>query len=243
MRRIDPNPELLNMVGLLGLRNGEMLLDAQTEPDLLLRFAHDRTGTYGRAIGMCFGQDTVNEVEDQIDRWDTEGIEMMIGHPSNQIALPDSSCSGVILRHTQRLLKLDSVFTNLTRVAKPSGKVLVRHTQWEVHLPKATEREEEMIASLTSHGCSDGKEFFARFEALDYGRVWREVRYDVYTVASRDARAASRHDYDWRTLMRDQLGKARTFSPREMLDLIERLQDTRGARVTVDRYLALGLKR
>lgn len=231
------------MVGLLDLRKGEMMLDSQTEPDLLLRFAHDRTGTHGRAVGMCFGQDTVNEVEDQLDRWDLEGIEMMIGHPSQAIALPETSCSGVILRHTSRLLNLEPVLTNLTRITKGNGRVLARHTQWDITLPKATEREEEMLESLKSPGCEDGKDFFARFAALDFGRLWREVKYDVYTVASRDPRASCRHDYDWRTMLRDHLGKARVFSPREMLDLIERLQSTRGARVTVDRYLALGVKR
>lgn len=231
------------MVGLLDLRSGEMMLDSQTEPDLLLRFAHDRTGTYGRAVGMCFGQDTVNEVEEQLDRWNLEGIEMMIGHPSQPIALPENSCSGAILRHTNRLLKLDPVFMNLARITKSNGRVLARHTQWDVNLPKATEREEEMLQALGSPGCEDGKDFFNRFAALDFGRAWRDVRYDVYTVASRDPRATCRHDYDWRTMMRDQLGKARVFSPREMLDLIERLQGTRGARVTVDRYLALGVKR
>lgn len=231
------------MVGLLDLRSGEMMLDAQTEPDLLLRFAHDRTGTYGRAVGMCFGQETSNEVEAQLERWNLEGIEMMIGHPSKPIQLPDFSCSGVVLRHTQRILKLEKVFLHLAKVTMPNGRVLVRHTQWDVKLPKATEREQEMLDSLTSPGCDDGKDFFERFAGLDYSRMWRDVKYDVYTVASRDPRAACRHDYDWRTMMRDQLGKARVFSPREMLDLIERLQATRGARVTVDRYLALGIKR
>jgi len=231
------------MVALLDLRNGEMMLDSQSEADLLLRFAHDRTGTFGRAVGMCFGQDTVNAVGEQTRRWDTEGIEMMIGHPSQPIALPENSCSGVILRHTNRLLNLEPVFFNLIRVTKSNGRVLARHTNWEVKLPKATQQEEELLAALNSPGCTDGKNFFNQFANIDYGRSWRDVRYDVYTVASRDARASRRYDYDWRTMMRDQLGKSRIFSPRQMLDLIERLQNTRGARVTADRYLALGIKR
>ncbi len=243
MRRIDPNPELLNMVGLLGLRSGDTMLDAQTGDDLLLRFAHDRSGDFGRAVGMCFGQETVAAVQEQLERWDLQGIEMMVAHPSQPIQLADNSCNGIILRHTSRLVNLENVFANLMLITKKNGRIVVRHTQWDIHLPHATEREQEMIDALASPGCRDGKEFFHRFSEVDRGRSWREVRFDVYTVASRDPRASTRHDYDWRTMLREQLGAARSFSPREMLDLIERLNDTRGAKVTVDRYLALGICR
>jgi hypothetical protein len=217
------------------------MLDAQTEPDLLLRFAHDRVGDRGRCIGLAFGQTTVEKSAEQIERWGLPNVQLIIGHPALPIELKDEICHGAILRHTYGVPRLSSPFGSLNRLTKPGGRVLVRHTEWTVKLPKITEEEQEMVDALRAPGVKDGQDFFNQFEQFP-SRKWREIRYDVYAIASRDPRAPVRHDYDWRRMLREQLGRARIFTPRQILDLIERLETTRGAKVSVDRYLALAIK-
>lgn len=243
MRRVDPNPELLTMAALLSLQNGDLVLDAQTEPDLMLRFIHDRTGSFGRAMGMSIGKETFARSEGQVEKWGLRGIEVELGHPATHLQNFDPDFfHGVVLRNTQSLVSLERPMMQVERILKPGGRVVARHTQWEVQLPKATEKELEMLETLAPKSVENGNDFFHRFERIPE-RGWREVRYDVYTVATRDPRGVARHDYDWRTMLRDQLNRARAFTPRETLDLIERLEDTRGAKVSIDRYLALGIKR
>lgn len=241
MKPIDPNPELKHLVDLLELRPGEIVLDAQTDADLLLRFAYEQVGERGRCVGMAYGQSTVKESKEQIERWGYDNVHLLVGHPAMAVELKKELCHGVILRHSHGLARLQPVFANLDHVARPGARVLVRHTDWNLHLPKATEREQEMLDAMHAPGVKDGRDFFDQFAAFS-PRGWREVRMDVYAVASRDPRASVRYGYDWRKMMRDHLGRARVFTPREILDLISRLEHTRSAKVTVERYLALGIK-
>jgi hypothetical protein len=154
----------------------------------------------------------------------------------------DSFFHAIVLRNTQGLMNFERPMLQAERALKPGGRIVARHTQWDVQLPKASDKELEMIETLAPRSASGGTDFFHRFEKIA-SRGWREVRYDVYTVATRDPRGYARHDYDWRTMLRDQLNRTRSFSPRETLDLIEKLEATRGAKVSIDRYLALGIKR
>lgn len=243
MRRVDQNPELLTMAALLNLQSGDLVLDAQTEPDLMLRFIHDRTGSFGRALGMAIGRETFSKSEAQAEKWSLRGIEVELGHPATHLQNFDNDFfHAVVMRNTQGLMNLERPLTQVERILKPGGRIVARHTQWDVQLPKATEKELEMIQTLAPRSAADGNDFFRRFETVA-PKGWREVRYDVYTVATRDPRGYARHDYDWRTMLRDQLNRTRSFTPRETLDLIERLEGTRGAKVSIDRYLALGIKR
>lgn len=241
MKKIDPNAELLHMVELLDLRAGDIVLDAQTEADHLLRFAHDRTGDRGRLIGMAFGQNTFKEAAELVDSWGISNIQLMIGHPSMPVNLKQGLCHGLILRSTHGIPRLNVAINALDYLAKPGARILLRHTEWNTHLPKATEREQEMLAALKPQCVQDGQDFFRQAVNPKIYR-WRDVRYDVYTVANRDSKASVRYNYDWRRMVREQLGKARVFTPREILDLIDRLEQTRGAKVSVDRYLALAIK-
>jgi len=241
MKRIDPHLELSNMITLLDLRPGEIMLDAQTEPDQLLRFAHDRVGARGVCIGLAFGQTTAEEVREQLARWELPNVQLVIGHPAMPLDMKNDRFHGLILRHTGGIPRLQAAFHNLERLAKPGARILVRHTDWNIKLPRVTEREQEMIDALKAPGARDGRDFFAQFENFP-ARPWRDFRVDVYTVASRDPRQPVRYGYNWRKMMREQLNRARVFEPREQLDLIARLDETRGAKVTVDRYLALAVK-
>jgi hypothetical protein len=99
-----------------------------------------------------------------------------------------------------------------------------------------------MISALNSPSSADGRDFFRRFETFAYN-PWTDVKYDVFTMATRDDRHRTRHPYDWRTMLRSRLVDDHRFTAREILDLIERLEGTRGAKVVADRYLAVGVKR
>ena len=231
------------MTSLLNLHSGDLVLDAQTEYDLMLRFVHDRTGSFGRAVGLCAGRTTGEKVHEQLEKWNLKGIELVLGHPATHLQpFDDNFFHGVVVRNSQFLMNLERPLMQVERITRSGGRVVVRHTEWDVALPKATEKEKEMLETLKPKAYTDGNELFARFERIP-ARGWREVRYDVYTVATRDPRGSARHDYDWRTMLRDQITKARIFTPRETLDLIERLENTRGAKVSIDRWLALGIKR
>lgn len=229
------------MVRLLDLRQGEIVLDAQADADLLLPMAAQVVGDRGRAIGLAFGQRAMSRLE-ELMKERPERVELMPMHPSNT-SFKDRLFHGVVLRHTGGMRQLGGLLSEMHRVTKPSGRVVACHTQWECFLPKASEREEELLRLLISPAVTDGFQFFTQFR--HHPSWWSDVRLDVYGVANRDKQAQmhGRFKYDWRTMLRDQVGKDRGVEPREVLDLIERLENTRGARVRVERYLALGIRR
>ncbi len=242
MKRNDFTRELVGLSGLLDLRKGDLALDAQTEADAMLASLYNRVTERGRVVGLCFGQETFQAVQALLESADPplERVEVLARHPY-RMPFKDELFHAAILRHDINLLKVEPAFQELWRVSRPGGRIAVRHTAWDVQLPKATGREEQMIAALQSPGVESGTEFFERFKHFK-PRAWRDVRLDVFTVATRNPRLQTRHSYDWRRMLRDLLVSKREFSAREILNLIERLETARGAKVTVDRYLALAVK-
>lgn len=241
MRKNDYTPEYFSLVSLLDLRPGDLFLDCQVEADLLLPIAHSEVTDRGRTIGMAFGAETIGRVQKMLEKHDLDQVEIVAAHPAVAIPFKDELFHAVVLRHDLGVRRLDIAFNEMWRVSKPGARVVARHMEWSVKLPRATEHEERMLQSLRAPGVADGKEFFERFKAAA-PRGWRDVRMDVFTIATRDPRANTRYNYDWRTLMRDQLQRQRVYTPRDILSLIERLEDTRGAKVVVDRYLILAIK-
>lgn len=240
MRRNDFSLEYFSLVSLLELRPGEVVLDAQSEPDALLPILYHEVTERGRVVGMAFGQHTFKQVRQQLDKMGLHKVELYPRHPTRP-EFRSELFHAVVLRTTLGLPNLERPLAEMRRIAKPGARCIARHTQWTLKLPRASELEEEMMAALQPPCCEDGRDFFRRFESFT-PKAWRDVRYDVFTIATRDPRASTRYNYDWRTLMRDQLLRTRQYTPRQILDLIDRLEHTRGAKVVVDRYLALGIK-
>lgn len=240
MRRNDFTNEFLSLTTLLELRPGDIALDAQTEADTLLPILYHEVTERGRPVGMCFGQDTLDKVQRQIEKMGIERVEVIAAHPI-KMPFKNELFHGVVLRHDLGFPRIEDVHAEMWRISKSGARIIARHTEWTIKLPRATDEEQQLIDALRPPSSADGRDFFERFQNFRLN-AWREVRMDVFTIATRDPRANARYGYDWRTLLRDQLTRTRKYTPREILSLIERLEHTRGAKVVVDRYLCLGIK-
>lgn len=226
----------------MDLREGELFLDAQTEADPMLALAHQFVGERGRSVGCTFGTKTLEQAQLMIAELDLPRVEVQLAAPYG-LPFRDEMFHGLVLRHTNGFTRLGPALSELRRAAKPGARAVAMHTEWEISLPRATEAEQEMIDAVSASSVLDGEHFLREFQTFCQGRPgFREMRFDVYAIANRDVRAKTRYDYDWRTLLRDQLLRTRRYTAREILDLIERLIDARGARVVVERYVAFGIK-
>lgn len=244
VKRNDFTAEQFGMVSLLDLRNGDVAIDLQSEDDKLLSMLHHFVTDRGRICALAWGKNQHERVVEMVDSH-LLPVEVHAAHPT-QTPYRDELFHGVVLRNTLGIPRIETALKEMWRISKPGARVVARHTQWNVKLPRATAAEEEMLAALSSPGVASGQQFFDAFRRTD-ARGWRDVRFDVFVVATRantgnTKRERIRHDYDWRTMMRERLLRARRYEPREIIDLISRLESTRGAKVTVERYLAVGIR-
>jgi hypothetical protein len=244
MRKNDLSHEWVNLVKQLDLRPGDAAIDLQTAADRLLPILNwevtDGGRCRGRTVAMTFGKQTLEQVAQQIEEQQLASVKLVAAHPSSP-PFADDKFHAVIMRTTDGVPNLPAAVAHAHRIGKAGARVAVRHTDWTVELPKATEQEQTLLAALKPSCCDDGRHLFDTFTHFN-PRAWTDVRYDVFTAGHRDSRQKTRHPYDWRTMLKEQLARARAFSSREILDLIERLENTRGAKVVADRYVAVGVK-
>jgi ubiquinone/menaquinone biosynthesis C-methylase UbiE len=240
MRRNDFTAEWIALSQLLELRPGDMVLDAQTDADALLPILATEVTERGTCVGMGFGQQALKDAMEQCEEYGMSEVEIVAAHPIHT-PFRDARFHGVILRHTFGFPAIEPIADEMVRITRSGGKIIFRHTDWQIQLPHTSPEEEAMIEVLNSKCCKDGRDFFQRIQKLHPG-VWRETRIDVFTVSSRESRSYRRYSYDWRTMLKEQLARSRRFDTRQILDLIERLENTRGSKVSADRYIILGVK-
>jgi ubiquinone/menaquinone biosynthesis C-methylase UbiE len=242
MRRNDLTPEWIALAQLLELRPGDTALDAQSDGDALLPILATEVTERGTCVGMTFGQQAFQKVQAQREEYGMDEVEVVAAHPI-QTPFRDDRFHAVVVRHTLGFPSLEPVVLEMSRITRSGGKVIFRHTEWNVELPEATEEELEMLETLKSRCCSGGRNFFARFEKFSQNHHWREVRVDVFTIAHSAGKSPSRrYNYDWRTMMKEQLVRTRRFETRPILDLITRIEETEDAHAIAERYVIMGIK-
>ncbi len=226
----------------LELRAGEVFLDAQAEADPLLLLAAERVGPRGRTVGCQFGARRLAATQAMVD---ASGVRVEL-QPASPLRLPfrDALFHGVVLRSTMGLRNVKAACAELWRVAKPGARVYLRHTDWHIHLPRVTADERAMISALQGAGARDGWFFFEQLQALHsrYSASWQEMRFDVFDATNRDGRTRTRYDYDWRSLLEEDLRRLNRFEEAEITALLDRLSAARGARVIAERFVAVVVK-
>lgn len=240
MRRNDLTQEWIATAQLLELRPGDVVLDSQTEGDALLPILHSEVTERGKSIGMTFGQTSQQKATAQKEEYGLEEVEIIAAHPI-KTPFKDARFHGVVVRHTMGFPALEPIIKEMWRITKSGGKIIFIHTEWNIELPGITDSEQAMLDSLKSKCCKNGRDFFDRVSSFGDKKTWREIRIDVFTVANRE-KASIRYGYDWRTMLKDQLSRSRRYETRDILDFITKLENTRGSKVSAERYMCLGVK-
>lgn len=241
MKRNDTQAELYHAVSLLNLRPRECVIDVKTEPDKLLPIMNFFVTEHGRTVGASFGKASLQATRSMLDEESLDHVETVAAH-AYSLPFRDGQFHAAMIRDTHGLTSPKQAIAEAHRIVRDAGRVLARHTQWEIDTPRMTDEDREMIAALTHPAYTDGLQFLRDF-AAPTNRWWSHLHFDCYCVTNRDVRDKNRHNYDWRTMLRDQLLKHPGFESKQIIEFISRLERTRGSKVRAERWMAVGVVR
>lgn len=233
MRRLNHTAEYRNLVDLLRLQPGRSVVDARARADEMPSLVREQIGPRGTLVCCAFADRPLKELSE------IDGVNPLMAYP-NSLPLPNQRFHGALLHNTDGMTGLARPLSELARVTLPGARVLVSFTDWDVRSSELNDAQQVMVQALKLGPLQSGEQFIEQMSSARRG--YSSWAFDAYLLGIKGQDGAPRYDYDWRSLMREQLRRRQQFTPTQIVRMVDELTADKQATVSVSRYLALGTR-
>lgn len=226
--------ERVHYARLLNPQPGSVLVDAQARSDQTLALLHRSLGERGRLVVASWDRKSLEQLQRESERF--QHMEVHSTHVTN-IPVKDGVANGILVREWERIVKPEAMWHEALRACTSGGRIAGVWTQWDTHLPSASQEEQSMLDLLVSPVAWTGQAWCNAALKASPHQV-RDTWVDAYTLTGQN----SRWLYDWKPLLREYLLRFSHVTSRDVTRLLDRLASTHGARVESSRWMVVLVK-
>jgi arsenite methyltransferase len=159
-----------NPTALVGLKEGEVILDLGSGGGIDAFLAAKKVGPRGKVIGVDMTEEMVQLAKENAERMKAENVEFKLGEIEN-LPVEDGIVDVIISNCVINLASdKDKVFSEAFRVLKPGGRMLISDMVTQGELPSEIREDPEMWAACVA-GALDEKVYLQKVMNAGFEKV------------------------------------------------------------------------
>jgi len=159
-----------NPTALVGLKEGEVVLDLGSGGGIDALLAAKKVGPKGKVIGVDMTEEMVQLAKENAQRMKAENVEFKLGEIEN-LPVEDEIVDVIISNCVINLSSdKDKVFREAFRVLRPRGRILISDMVTQGELPKEIREDPEMWAACVA-GALDEKVYLQKIMNAGFEKV------------------------------------------------------------------------
>jgi len=172
-----------NPTALADLREGEVVLDLGSGGGIDAFLAAKKVGPNGKVIGVDMTEEMIQLAKENAEKMKTENVEFRLGEIEN-LPVEDGIVDVIISNCVINLSPdKDEVFSEVFRVLKPGGRLLISDIVTQGELPIEIRENLEMWVACVA-GASDEKEYLQKIRNAGFKKVEVVAKNDFMGIVS-----------------------------------------------------------